>query len=65
MRILKIETDSRKIALTLRDSAEEEQVDESYEPRSQYEKDGTMTLGDIVGNIFGGSGSTADDEDEI
>jgi small subunit ribosomal protein S1 len=69
VRILKVETDSRKIALTLRDSSEEARPmddEPEYEPRSQYERDGTMTLGDIVGNIFGGSAKkTDDDEDEI
>ncbi len=68
VRILKVEKDSRKIALTLRDAAAEaarepEHVVESYEPKTQYQKDGTMTLGDIVGNIFG-SGKSSDDEDE-
>jgi len=66
VRILKVETDSRKIALTLRDeaaevAATEPEYVESYEPKTRYQKDGTMTLGDIVGNIFG---SKSDDEDE-
>ena len=68
VRILKIETDSRKIALTLRDAAAEAASEpeyvESYEPKTRYQKDGTMTLGDIVGNIFGSSKSTDKDEDE-
>ena len=71
VRILKVETDSRKIALTLRDAAAEaaQQQDaepeyvESYEPKTQYQKDGTMTLGDIVGNIFGSSKSDDEEED--
>ncbi|NKB89832.1 MAG: 30S ribosomal protein S1 [Acidobacteria bacterium] len=68
VRILKVETDSRKIALTLRDSTEEATREaaevESYEPKTKYEKDGTMTLGDLVGNIFGSSRSAAEDDDE-
>jgi small subunit ribosomal protein S1 len=68
VRILKVETDSRKIALTLRDSVEEAPREaaepEPYEPKTQYQKDGTMTLGDIVGNIFGSSRSKNDEADE-
>jgi len=67
VRILKVETDSRKIALTLRDSVEEPVREaaepEIYEPKTQYEKTGTMTLGDMVGSIFGAK-KTGDDEDE-
>ncbi len=69
VRILKIETDARKIALSLREGGEE--IEERHhepavpaEPASRYQKDGTMTLGDMVGNIFGsGSGSTAEADD--
>ena len=68
VRILKVETDSRKIALTLRDAAaevtREPEPVESYEPKTKYQKDGTMTLGDIVGNIFGSGRSDSNDEDE-
>ena len=66
--ILKIETDSRKIALTLRDAAAEAASEpecvESYEPKTRYQKDGTMTLGDVVGNLFGSRKSTDKAEDK-
>ena len=63
VRILKIETDSRKIALSLRVSNDEAD-DRSYEdtPVSRYQQDGTMTLGDMVGNILSGSKKRQDDE---
>ena len=67
VRIIKIETDSRKIALSLRNSSDgvrempvERDRDRDRErgepraadaPTSRYQKDGRMTLGDLVGAI--------------
>ncbi len=64
VRILKIETDSRKIALSLRDSGDEQADEHSDDdiPVSRYQQDGTMTLGDMVGNIFSGSKKKQEDE---
>ncbi|HJO03467.1 MAG TPA: 30S ribosomal protein S1 [Acidobacteriota bacterium] len=68
VRILKIETEARKIALSLREGGEA--VQEAYEPAvasepaSRYQKDGTMTLGDMVGNIFGSRSATDSESDE-
>jgi len=53
VRILKIETDSRKIALSLRETSEEAELPPGDETLSRYQQDGTMTLGDLVGNMFG------------
>jgi small subunit ribosomal protein S1 len=65
VRILKIETDSRKIALSLRDGTDEYEnyQAETSSTGSRYSQDGKMTLGDLVGNIFPGR-SADDDEDD-
>ena len=64
VRIIKIEPESRKIALSLREGGDEERRDE-YDDRqlSRYEQDGTMTLGDIVGDIGFSSRRSEDDEE--
>ncbi len=62
VRILKIEIDSRKIALSLRDlPAEVIEAPPADEPLTRYQQDGTMTLGDLVGNMFGRSKKNKDD----
>jgi len=64
VRILKIETESRKIALSLRESSddyEEYQMETASSGGSRYSQDGKMTLGDLVGDISWGSSD--DDED--
>ena len=68
VRILKIETDSRKFALSLRESSddyEDYQMETASSGGSRYSQDGKMTLGDLVGDIrWGSSDDDEDDEDD-
>ena len=72
VRILKIEMDSRKIALSLRESSEESVADyqerqERSEPSaggSRYAQDGTMTLGDLIGDAFGKRPKVVEEDDD-
>lgn len=67
VRILKIEVDTRKIALSLRDGSDDssqyERTHEDKTPQTRYQQDGTMTLGDIVGKLGFGRGSRDDESD--